>query len=386
MKKQLRYGFTLVELLVVISIIGMLAGLLLPAVNAARESGRRAVCMANQSQVAMALLNYESARGAFPPMRGEVYSTSTTFYSAVGHQATWVGYLLPLMEYNVAWERLSGGRANTTSGVFDTNGEAIPIPILKCKSASKPAEDASMSYVVNGGYQNGVGTTWATVTTIATGTTRFEPGRREDAPFFDFLGVSTSSGGSFAYCKQTVSVDYISTHNGTSYTLLLSENLDAGKWATYDTAAGVDRPRAEDETKIAFCYPIDINDGSTAGSDITTIAKVLTVKGQLAAQGWTSATDAKCSWRGYDLTFDPTIATGDTVQSPTFINVGRTRAGEPTSSYRLARPSSNHPGTVVAAFADRSVRTLNENMNKKLFVQICRPASGDVINPAELNQ
>ncbi len=59
-------AFTLVELLVVIAIIAILVLLLLPAVNAARETARRAMCMNRARQLAMAVLNYESARGRFP--------------------------------------------------------------------------------------------------------------------------------------------------------------------------------------------------------------------------------------------------------------------------------------------------------------------------------
>ncbi|HYO24643.1 MAG TPA: DUF1559 domain-containing protein, partial [Lacipirellulaceae bacterium] len=76
-------GFTLVELLVVIAIIGVLVALLLPAVQAARESGRRVQCLNNLKQLSLGVLHYEEsehtlpAAGSFPPLAEAVtYSYS----------------------------------------------------------------------------------------------------------------------------------------------------------------------------------------------------------------------------------------------------------------------------------------------------------------------
>ncbi len=101
------HGFTLVELLVVITIIGFLMALIIPAVNMVRETGRQTKCLNNQRELGQAMIMYESAKNHFPGVLNQLQSGGSTV------QYNWVEALFPYLEHGDMWEALTN--ANTAS-------------------------------------------------------------------------------------------------------------------------------------------------------------------------------------------------------------------------------------------------------------------------------
>jgi prepilin-type N-terminal cleavage/methylation domain-containing protein/prepilin-type processing-associated H-X9-DG protein len=144
-----RRGFTLVELLVVIAIIGILTALLLPAVQSAREAGRRMQCGNNLKQIGLALHNYHSAHKALPFGSPMFYAGSSP---TIPNAGTWALLLLPFLDSQVNYDQFS-----FTAPVSDpANASAVKqiISAYICPSDSSAEEAVLPSRNGSPGYHN----------------------------------------------------------------------------------------------------------------------------------------------------------------------------------------------------------------------------------------
>jgi prepilin-type N-terminal cleavage/methylation domain-containing protein/prepilin-type processing-associated H-X9-DG protein len=333
MVRPKRSGFTLVELLVVISIIGTLVALLLPAVQMAREAARRNTCLNNQKQLAFAIDNYVSGKRFYPGYRHEM----TSQYPGIPQAPiSWVVEVFPYIERQELYDLWK-----TNPWGADSTLQNPTTPLLQLLMCPSDARDTSLgpplSYVANAGQMDAVPTS---------SNIGFPADAAANGVFMSGWEGKPAS----AYRPVTkFTRDFI--RDGTSNTLLLSENLDA-----------------------RFYYDADPDKSSAAA---------LSTKPFGIDPGFASSPVPKSPERYTTFVWwadDPTLQPVNPLRK---IN-GKPVPGSPDEQYpesmNYARPSSNHPGGVNVAWCDGHSSFLSEGIAYDVFCLIMS-SQGKKTNP-----
>jgi len=271
-----RRGFTLIELLVVIAIIGVLVGLLLPAVQAARESGRRAHCMNNMKQLTLGLHSYHDAKKTFPPAGLARYNAgclTTVRFQTCGWGPPQLVLVLPYVEQDALYNTKFPGKTLTVAASvsqYPTNGDsdwrsigATTIPTYLCPSdigSNTPFNPTGVSgvsgilwargnYVPNAGpgeYMEGTGKA------VSLSSSTFGDGN----PTISAAGLGGSfPGGGPVGCNFGMTLPKLSSMDGASKTIMLDEvrigggvTDPRGTWAMGLAGAGIGAGHGRDSS------------------------------------------------------------------------------------------------------------------------------------------
>lgn len=360
-------AFTLVELLVVIAIIGTLAGLLLPAVQSARETARRNTCLNNMKQLALATANYDTTQRKLPglvnefPHTGSPKSSNPQFQGeyTIGRRGSWLIKLLPFLEENALYDQwtrsfdLSSTPAEVIDNSSGVGANLLPELVnLQCPSDAPDGPGLPVtSYVANAGQafgdpSRGAGPPGMTIDQqeeYAPNGVFFDQNKKAGAPWSEWNTGSAADGRELDRSLQ-VSIDYIQGGDGTSKTFLISENVHA-VWYTYpDTDTDNLEPSVEQipdaKHHFGFVWHNFPNTTSIPGNPLLTQDEIISLQKVNGAR---------------------LIATPES---------WRDDSGNPIMVEQLAYPSSNHPGGVNMAFADGRVIFLSENVSDQVYAQM----------------
>ena len=347
-------AFTLVELLVVIAIIGTLVGLLLPAVQSAREAARSNTCRNNLSQLQKSLANRESALRDYP---GYVNSLGVQGSEQL-IRASWIISVFPYIEQNALWERWSQARVDTdgTPATLSEAREVTEIEILVCPSDPPVTPGApNLSYVANAGWVQRTGALRsAAIIPSASPFTKLEE-NPANGVFFDRsrrpdsnntkLGPPDANDANGSNPPKPIikmTTAYIQAKgDGTSNTILLSENLQASFWAfnnashyTATTASG-NNP-GDEKYQFGFCWE---QPGVVTGTTASVLDRSKRINGNLEPDAHDDVED-----------------------------VGRD--GTAANIHRDAYPTSLHPAGINIAYVGGSVKFTTDQIEPVVFAQL----------------
>jgi prepilin-type N-terminal cleavage/methylation domain-containing protein/prepilin-type processing-associated H-X9-DG protein len=374
-----RRAFTLVELLVVISIIGMLMALLLPAVQQAREAGRRNTCTNNMRQLAIAVTNFEGAKKTYPGYVEPLTLGSPppgTAGSTVMYPVSWMVPILSYLERTDIYNVYRSGAVWGTSGIGWPPGGGNPtdpppvyMEVLNCPSTPPTATSGNTPcvYVANSGMIDVQSATFnGSANGVTSGATPAD--YQANGVFFNHwtapdpnatglqptkLGLSTTTAGIIYNLGPMVwtSQDYITLHDGSSLTLMLSENNYAPWAQLHVTTSGA--------AQAAICPPVYAVQSPFNGAAFWGTGTSL----QKPYGAGTEPQNCFVWWP--DAQPSPLMKINSTISS-------RMAATGYSINYTMA-PSSNHPTGVNVAFCDTHIRFLSQDIDYTVFCLLMTP-------------
>ena len=325
-----RSAFTLVELLVVIAIIGSLVGLLLPAVQAAREAARRLSCQNYLRQLGIALHNFENANKYFPPSSWAV-STASDPWSGQAR-------LLPYLEGDTLFQKIDFSKPyadQANKDLFPPNGvAALRVEVLVCPSEinSRPRLDSAgvaQHFPPNYGLCTGIFKVYDPATKTDGGTA-FAP--------FAKLAANTFSDG----LGKTLAISEIKAFSPRSQDIV---NLSDPPPASPAAAAALVNPAKFAQTgHTEWCC------GRTLQNGFTTAFPPNTVIPYTHSDGITYDVDICGSREGLSTT---------------------------TATYAAVTSRSYHSGLVSSAFMDGSVRSISNGIDGGLWKALSTRAGSE---------
>jgi prepilin-type N-terminal cleavage/methylation domain-containing protein/prepilin-type processing-associated H-X9-DG protein len=284
-------GFTLVEMLVVIGIIGILAGMILPAVQVARETARRSNCQSNMRQIGTALVHYDSTKSHLPGWRDTIDAytsalasgTSTLATGTAGRTKACVSWTVPLLA-ELGNNEIFSWYDEYVDGQDDATKKRVPIYLCPT-SASDMTNPAALCYAVNAGTGGEV---------LAGSETPLDQ-YRGDGVFLDKAGnLATAAWHNdqrSIYSPARGSLANVTSGDGDSATLLLAErcgpysNLASITWSANPLASGTSVTSAVGSKHVFLHPPALATSGSNSRPQSAATWRVVNVTDEKAPLG-----------------------------------------------------------------------------------------------------